>query len=81
MFEVFIVNYFLLSVSSTETIFAINDANKPNALINNPVISKESVFSKFIVKYKKIKKLIIWENIERASPVFILYKRSYYAVY
>jgi len=52
--------------------FAIKDANKPKALINKPTASKAFIFNKVIVKYINMMKFIICENIESASPVFIL---------
>ena len=51
--------YYLLSDSKTETILATNDESKPNALINNPKISKAFNLKRVIVKYIKIAKLII----------------------
>ncbi len=62
-------NYSL--VSKTETMWAIKEDKSPNALINNPCRSKAFDFSNDIVKYRNMTKLIIWENIDKASPVFI----------
>jgi len=51
---------------------AINDEIIPMAAIIKPNVSKTFSFNKVITKYKNTKKFKLCENIDKASPVFIL---------